>query len=75
MRNGDIIFVANAESVDAAKFLTFVNLVMSAAITTAAGIQAVPITEQVVHGHAFGAAFTNNVTIPTTTTTIPTATP
>jgi polysaccharide export outer membrane protein len=75
MRNGDIIFVANAESVDAAKFLTFVNLVMSAAITTAAGIQAVPITEQVVHGHAFGAAFTNNVTIPTTTTTIPTTTP
>jgi polysaccharide biosynthesis/export protein len=75
MRNDDVIFVANAQSVDTSKFLTFVNLVTSAAIGTAAGIQSVPITSQVVHGHAFGAAFSNNVVVPTTTTAAPTPTP
>jgi polysaccharide biosynthesis/export protein len=66
MRNGDIIFVANAQSVDTSKFLTFVNLVTSAATGTATAIQAVPITEQIVHGHAFGTVFGNaSVVIPT----------
>jgi polysaccharide biosynthesis/export protein len=44
MRNDDIIFMANAPSVDHAKFLTFVNLVTSTAVGTAAAIQSVPIT-------------------------------
>jgi polysaccharide export outer membrane protein len=61
MRNDDIIFVANAHSVDTAKFLTFVNLVTTTAVGTAVGIQSVPITSEVVHGHAFGAAFANAI--------------
>ena len=64
MRNDDILFVANAQSVDVSKFLTFVNLVMSTAVGTAGAIQAVPITELAVHGHVLGGAV---VTTPTTT--------
>jgi polysaccharide biosynthesis/export protein len=73
MRNDDIIFVANAQSVDTSKFLTFVNLVTSAATGTATAIQAVPITSQVVHGHAFGTVFgtTPIVTVPVTPTPTP----
>lgn len=48
MRNDDIIFVANAQSVDVAKFLTFVTQVMATATSTASAIQAVPITESAV---------------------------
>ncbi|MDQ6869879.1 MAG: polysaccharide export protein [Pseudomonadota bacterium] len=59
MRNGDIIFAANAQSVDTSKFLTFVNLVTTTAIGTATAIQSVPITSQIVHGHAFGTVFGN----------------
>jgi len=70
MRNDDIIFVANAQSVDTTKFLTFVSSVTSAAVGTAAAIQAVPITSQIVHGHAFGTVFTTGVTIPAPTTTV-----
>ncbi len=57
MRNDDIIFVANAHSVDATKFLTFVGLVTATAAGTAGAIQSVPITAQVVQGHAFGTVF------------------
>jgi polysaccharide export outer membrane protein len=71
MRNDDIIFVANAASVDSTKFLTYVTSVTSAAIGTATAIQSVPITSQVVHGHAFGAVFGNGVTIPTPVTAAP----
>jgi polysaccharide biosynthesis/export protein len=71
MRNDDIIFVANAGSVDTSKFLTFVNLVTSAAVGTATAVQSVPITSQVVHGHAFGAVFGNGVTIPAPVTAAP----
>jgi polysaccharide biosynthesis/export protein len=70
MRNDDIIFVANAQSVDTSKFLTFVSLVTTTAVGTAVAIQSVPITEQIVHGHAFGTVFTTGVTIPSPTTTI-----
>jgi polysaccharide biosynthesis/export protein len=67
MRNDDIIFVANAPSVDASKFLTFVNLVTSAAIGTATAIQNVPITESAVHGHTLpGAVVTTGTTVITT---------
>jgi polysaccharide export outer membrane protein len=66
MRNDDIIFVANAQSVDTSKFLTFVSLVTTAATGTAAAIQAVPITEAAVHGHVLGGAV---VAAPVTTTT------
>jgi polysaccharide biosynthesis/export protein len=59
MRHDDIIFVANAPAVDTAKFLAFVNLVTSAAVGTATGIQSVPITAQIVKGHQFGTVFTN----------------
>jgi polysaccharide export outer membrane protein len=72
MRNDDIIFVANAQSVDTSKFLTFVSLVTTTAIGTAVAIQSVPITEQFVHGHAFGTVFTSGVTIPAPTTTVTT---
>ncbi|MGA7385629.1 MAG: polysaccharide biosynthesis/export family protein [Methylocella sp.] len=69
MRNDDIIFVANAQSVDTSKFLQFVNLVTSAATGTAAAVQSVPITEAAVHGRVLGAAFSSSVVVPTTTTT------
>jgi polysaccharide export outer membrane protein len=68
MRNDDIIFVANAQSVDAAKFLTFVNLVTSAASGTAGAIQTVPATEAAVHGHVLGGAVVT-ATTPTATAT------
>ena len=63
MRNDDIIFMANAQSVDTSKFLTFVSLVTTAATGTAAAIQAVPITEAAVHGRVLGGAV---VTAPVT---------
>ena len=62
MRNGDIIFVANAQSVDTTKFLTFVSSVTSAAVGTAAAIQAVPITEAAVHGRVLGGAVVTTTT-------------
>ncbi len=66
MRNGDVIFAANAESVDVTKFLAFVTQFMAASLGTASAIQSVPITAQVVQGHAFGAAFQSGavVTVP-----------
>jgi len=57
MRNGDIIYAANAPAHDFTKFLTFVNQVTTTAIGTATAIQTVPITAQIVQGHAFGAVF------------------
>jgi polysaccharide export outer membrane protein len=69
MRNDDIIFVANAQSVDVTKFLTFVGLVTTAATGTGAGIQAAPITEAAVHGRTLSGA------VPVATTTVPTTTP
>jgi polysaccharide export outer membrane protein len=67
MRNDDIIFVANAQSVDTSKFLTFVGLVTATAVGTAATIQAAPITEAAVHGRVLGGAA---VTATTTVTPI-----
>ncbi len=61
MRNDDIIFVANAQSVDFTKFVAFVSQVTSAASGTASAIQSVPITAQVVQGKAFGSASSNVV--------------
>ncbi|QBR70723.1 sugar ABC transporter substrate-binding protein [Beijerinckiaceae bacterium] len=52
MRNQDIIFVANAASVEASKFLTFVSTVTTTAIGMETAIQGVPITSSIVHGHA-----------------------
>ncbi|MGH6813816.1 MAG: polysaccharide biosynthesis/export family protein [Methylocella sp.] len=49
MRNDDIIFVSNAQSVDVSKFLTFVDQVMLTAVGTEAAIQGVPITTQAVN--------------------------
>jgi polysaccharide biosynthesis/export protein len=49
MRNDDIIFVANAQSVDVTKFLTFVSEVMTTAISTELAVQGVPITTQAVN--------------------------
>ncbi len=63
MRNDDIIFVANAQSVDVSKFLTFVNLVTSTAVGTAAAIQSVPITAAAVKGRTLtGATVTSGTT-------------
>src|SRR5438132_13850628 len=52
MRNDDIIFVANAHSVDSAKFLNYVNLFASTAISTAVAVQQPAITSAIVHGHS-----------------------
>ena len=56
MRNDDIIFLANAQSVDVTKFLSFVNLVMSTAVGTEAAITGVPVTSAAVRGHGLAAA-------------------
>jgi polysaccharide export outer membrane protein len=74
MRNDDIIFVANAQSVDVTKFLTFVGLVTATAAGTAVAIQSVPVTEAIVHGRAFGTVFGTGVVIPTPSTTVMTTT-
>jgi polysaccharide export outer membrane protein len=68
MRNDDIIFVANAQSVDVSKFLTFVGLVTTTAIGTAAVVQSAPISEAAVHGRTLvGAVTTSGTTaVPTT---------
>jgi polysaccharide biosynthesis/export protein len=62
MRNDDIIFMANAQSVDVDKFLAFVNLVTTTAVGTASAIQAVPITEAAVHGRVLGGAVVTTTT-------------
>ncbi len=60
MRNDDIIFVANAQSVDVAKFLNFVSEVAIAATGTEAAIQGVPITTQAINTRTLiGATPTN----------------
>jgi len=56
MRNDDILFVANAASIESGKFLTYVGLVAATAIGVETGIQGVPITSAVVHGHALPGA-------------------
>ena len=63
MRHDDIIFMANAQSVDVSKFLAFVNLVTTTATGTATAIQSVPITAQIVQGHAFGAVFQSQAVV------------
>src|SRR3984893_11359605 len=62
MRNDDIIFVANAQSVDTSKFLTFVSSVTSAATGTATAIQSVPITSAAVQGRTLAGAAVTAVT-------------
>jgi polysaccharide biosynthesis/export protein len=56
MRNDDIIFMANAHSVDVSKFLTFVSQVMTTAISTELAIQGVPITTDAIHNHTLPGA-------------------
>jgi polysaccharide export outer membrane protein len=50
IRNQDILFIANASSVEFTKFLTFVNLTATTAINVAASVSAVPITRANVIG-------------------------
>jgi hypothetical protein len=65
MRNDDIVFMANAKSFEAAKLLTFVNLVASTAVGVGAAVQTVPITEAAVHGRTLtGAVATGAVVTP-----------
>lgn len=56
MRNDDIIFIANALSVDLSKFLDFVNLTMSAVVGTQTAIQGVPVTHAAIHYHTLPGA-------------------
>ncbi len=49
MRNDDILFVANAASVESGKFLDYVSKAAGAAVGVMAGIQGVPITTQAVN--------------------------
>jgi polysaccharide export outer membrane protein len=49
MRNDDIIFVANAASVESGKFLAYVTAVATTATSVLVGIQNVPITTQALH--------------------------
>jgi len=57
MRNDDILFVANAASIESGKFLSYVGLVAATATSVMVGVQGVPITEAAVHGRVLGASF------------------
>src|ERR1019366_7003300 len=64
MRNDDILFMANAASVQATKFLNFVNLVAATAVGTEASVAGVPNVSAALHGHGLAGApsktFTTN---------------
>jgi polysaccharide biosynthesis/export protein len=65
MRNDDIIFLANAASVEGTKILNFVSLIATTATSVAATVQSVPITEAAVHGRTLiGATVTTTTTVP-----------
>jgi polysaccharide biosynthesis/export protein len=49
MRNDDIIFMANAQSVDISKILSFITQVTVTATSTLTAIQGVPITTQAIN--------------------------
>jgi polysaccharide biosynthesis/export protein len=49
MRNDDILFVANAASIESGKFLNYVTQVAVTATSVLVGIQAVPITTQAIN--------------------------
>jgi polysaccharide export outer membrane protein len=49
MRNDDIIFMANAQSVDISKILSFITQVTATAVGTELAIQGVPITTQAIN--------------------------
>jgi polysaccharide export outer membrane protein len=60
MRNGDVIFVANAQSYDLTKFFNFVTTVSGSTLITTEAIVGVPTASAAVHGHALaGAAVVN----------------
>ena len=66
MRNDDIIFVADAHSVEGTKILTYVGLMMSTITATGTGVQAFPITNAAVHYHALPGATVTTSTVTTT---------
>ncbi len=60
MRNDDILFIANAASIESGKFLSYVSLVALTATSVMTGIQAVPITTQAINTRTlFGAVPTS----------------
>jgi polysaccharide export outer membrane protein len=66
MRNDDIIFVADAHSVEGTKILTYVGLMMSTITASGTAVQAVPITNAAVHYHALPGATVTTSTVTTT---------
>ncbi|ACK49075.1 polysaccharide export protein [Methylocella silvestris BL2] len=56
MRNGDVIYVSNAQSNDLSKFFNFVNTVASASAVTTTAIVGVPTASAAIHGHALAGA-------------------
>ncbi|PNG27325.1 polysaccharide biosynthesis/export family protein [Methylocella silvestris] len=56
MRNGDVIYVSNAQSNDLSKFFNFVNTVSSASAITTSAIVGVPTASAAIHGHALAGA-------------------
>ncbi len=60
MRNGDVIFVANAQSVDLAKFFNFVSTVTLPATDATTAIIGVPSASAAVHGHTLAGAVVAN---------------
>src|SRR5208283_621305 len=66
MRNDDIIFVADAHSVEGTKILTYVGLMMSTITATGTAVQTFPITNAAVHYHALPGATVTTSTVTTT---------
>jgi polysaccharide export outer membrane protein len=56
MRNDDIIFVADAHSVEGTKILTYVSLMMSAITNTSTAVVAIPTANAAVHYHTLPGA-------------------
>jgi polysaccharide biosynthesis/export protein len=61
MRNDDILFVANASSVDASKILAFTSQIAATVAGINGAIVSVPTAEAAVHGRVLGAGFSTTV--------------
>ncbi len=69
MRNGDIIFIANAQSTDLTKFFNFVSTVASASIGVTTAVEGVPLASAAVHGRTLATPITSSTAISTSNVT------
>ncbi len=68
MRNGDVIFVANSQSIEIQKFFTFVSSATNAATGVTTSISGIPEANAAVHGQLLTTPVVQSSTISTSTT-------